>query len=261
MLNYDFSGKTAFVTGGASGIGLAAATAFAQAGAQVAIADIVPETVGAAAETLRKAGHVVEEYVLDVADEKAVEDTVARIERRFGRLDYAINNAGISSDPLPVTELSGEKWRRVCDVNLSSVFYCMKAEIAAMLRGGGGAIVNTASVAALIGGYNMSAYIATKHGLIGLTKAAATEYAAKGVRVNAVCPGFIETPFMPPLPPVFTERLLFSVPAGRAGKPEEVAGAMMWLCSDGASYVNGHALAVDGAASLGTAGTRFDDLM
>jgi NAD(P)-dependent dehydrogenase (short-subunit alcohol dehydrogenase family) len=146
------------------------------------------------------------------------------------------------------------------DVNLSSVFYCLKAEIPAMLQTGGGAIVNTASASGLIAGYRLACYTASKHGVIGLTKAAAVDYGDKGIRINAVCPGPVDTPFIANLPQPMKERLLFGTPIGRLSTAAEVARSVLWLCSDDSSYVVGHALSIDGGVSLGATGTRMEDL-
>jgi NAD(P)-dependent dehydrogenase (short-subunit alcohol dehydrogenase family) len=184
---------------------------------------------------------------------------------RFGSLEMAHNNAGIEGKTVPLCEVPSENWRKVIDVDLTAVFYCMKAEIEEMARRGGGSIVNTASASGLIGGYNLSAYTAAKHGVVGLTKAAvyaaAADYGAQGVRINALCPGPIDTPFIAELPPAARDRLVFGVPLGRLGRPEEMASTVLWLCSDAASYVTGHALAVDGGVVASSPVTRFDDIV
>lgn len=256
-VKFDFTDKIVLVTGGGSGIGLASTQAFAAAGARVVIADLSKKN-GAAALA---AAHGRAEFVhVDVADETAVIGLIEHIRSKYGRLDIAHNNAGIEGQTVPLTELPSDNWRRVIDVNLTSVFYCLKAEIPVMVAQGGGAIVNTASASGLIGGYNLSVYTAAKHGVVGLTKAAAMENATKGVRINSLCPGAIDTPFLSELPAPFLGRLVFGTPMSRLGTPSEMAQAVMWLCSDAASYVTGHALSVDGGTSLGGMGTRFDDL-
>lgn len=260
-VHFDFTDKVVLVTGGGSGIGLASTRAFAAAGAKVIVADLSRENGEAAVESLRAAGRRAEFVRVDVADEAAVIALIDHIRSSYGRLDIAHNNAGIEAKTVPLAEVPSDNWRKVIDVNLSSVFYCLKAQIPVMVAQGGGAIVNTASAAGLIGGFNLSVYTAAKHGVVGLTKAAAMDYATKGVRINALCPGAIDTPFLTQLPGPFLNRLIFATPMTRLGTPEEMAQAVMWLCSDGSSYITGHSLAVDGGTVLGGIGTRFDDLM
>ncbi|MDH0910494.1 glucose 1-dehydrogenase [Rhizobium pusense] len=259
-VSYDFQGKVVLVTGGASGIGRATAQAFAAAGATVAIADISTANGELVAEEIRRNGGAAKFYKVNVASESDVIAAIDAIVEEFGRLDIAHNNAGIEADIVPLAELSSDNWRRVLDVNLSSVFYCLKAEISHMLKRGGGTIVNTASASGLIGGYRLSAYTATKHGVVGLTKAAAIDYADKGIRINAICPGPIDTPFLADMPAPMRDRLLFGTPIGRLGQPEEMAKSVLWLCSEDASYVTGHSLSVDGAVAVTAIGTRMDDL-
>lgn len=260
-VKFDFADKIVLVTGGGSGIGLASTRAFAAAGAHVVVADLSKENGNAAVEAVGAAGGKAEFRHVDVADEAAVVDLIEHIRSTWGRLDIAHNNAGIEAKTVPLAEVPSDNWRKVIDVNLTSVFYCLKAQIPVMVAQGGGAIVNTASAAGLIGGFNLSVYTAAKHGVVGLTKAAAMDYATKGVRINALCPGAIDTPFLAQLPRPFLNRLIFGTPMTRLGTPEEMAQAVMWLCSDASSYVTGHSLAVDGGTVLGGIGTRFDDLM
>jgi len=259
-VTYNFEKKVVLVTGGGSGIGLASSQAFAAAGALVVIADLSAENGNRAVETIKIAGGRAEFRQVDVANEDEVIAMVDHVRRTHGRLDIAHNNAGIEAKTVPLAEVPSENWRKVIDVNLTSVFYCLKAEIPVMVAQGGGAIVNTASVAGLIGGFNLSVYTAAKHGVVGLTKAAAMDYATQGVRINALCPGAIDTPFLAQLPRPFLDRLIFGTPMTRLGKPEEMAHAILWLCSDAASYVTGQSLAVDGGTALGGIGSRFDDL-
>jgi NAD(P)-dependent dehydrogenase (short-subunit alcohol dehydrogenase family) len=259
-VTYDFSGKVAIVTGGGSGIGRATAQAFASAGAKVAVADISAENGQGTVDLIRNSGGVAQFYKVDVSSEEAVTKAIAAVVNEFGSLDIAHNNAGIESDIVPLADLSSDNWKRVLDVNLSSVFYCLKAEIRQMLKQGKGAIVNTASASGLIGGYRLGAYTATKHGVVGLTKAAAIDYANTGIRINAICPGPIDTPFLAELPQPMRDRLIFGTPIGRLGKPEEMARSVLWLSSDDASYVTGHSLSVDGAVAVTAVGTRMDDL-
>ena len=260
-VTYNFQGRIVLVTGGGSGIGLASSKAFAAAGAVVIVADLSADNGNGAVEAVRSAGGKAEFRRVDVANEDEVIALIDYVRRTHGRLDVAHNNAGIEAKTVPLAEVPSDNWRKVIDVNLSSVFYCLKAEIPVMVAQGGGAIVNTASAAGLIGGFNLSVYTAAKHGVVGLTKAAAMDYATQGVRVNALCPGAIDTPFLSQLPKPFLDRLIFGTPMTRLGKPEEMAQAVLWLCSDAASYVTGHSLAVDGGTVLGGIGTRFDDLM
>ena len=260
-VTYDFSGKVAVVTGGASGVGRATVEAFVDAGAAVAIADINRAAGEAFAETLVRAGRPVEFFETDVAVEDSVQRLVKGVVDRFGKLDLAHNNAGIEAVTVPLAQAPSDNWRRVIDVNISSVFYCMKAQIPQMLAQGGGAIVNTSSISGLIGGYRLAAYTATKHAVIGLTKGAAADYAQHNIRVNCLCPGAIDTPFIAELPQAMLDRLMFGTPAGRLGTASEMARAVLWLCSEDARYVNGHALVVDGGTSVVSAGTRFDDIL
>jgi NAD(P)-dependent dehydrogenase (short-subunit alcohol dehydrogenase family) len=260
-VTYDYRGSTVLVTGGGSGIGMASSMAFAAAGAFVVVADLSADNGNAAVEAISSVGGKAEYRRVDVANEAEVIELIDYVRRTHGRLDVAHNNAGIEAKTVPLAEVPSDNWRKVIDVNLSSVFYCLKAEIPVMVAQGGGAIVNTASAAGLIGGFNLSVYTAAKHGVVGLTKAAAMDYATKGVRVNALCPGAIDTPFLAQLPKPFLNRLIFGTPMTRLGTPAEMAQAVLWLCSDAASYVTGHSLAVDGGTVLGGIGTRFDDLM
>lgn len=187
---------------------------------------------------------------------------MAAITDDLGGLDIAINNAGIEADTVSMADLDSRNWDRVSAVNLSSVFYCMKAQIRSFLaRGVHGSIVNTASISGIIAGYNLAAYTATKHGVIGMTRAAAVDYAARGIRINALCPGLVDTPFIGQLPQAIKDRLIFGIPKGRPGRAEEMARAVLWLSTDDADYVTGHAMVVDGGASLGATATRIDDLL
>lgn len=238
------------VTGAASGIGRATALAFARAGAKLSLAD-VNEAGGA--ETLAAIGRAGSEGMFtacDVADESAVGAMVARTLERFGRLDCAFNNAGIENDLRPIADLDAAAFDRVIAVNVRGVYLCMKAEIPAMLRQGKGAIVNTASIAGLVGAPGLSAYAAAKHAVVGLTKSASAEYAGSGIRINAVCPGLIRTPMLDRLEAsIGTDALRMYVattPIRRVASPEEVAAAVLWLCSDAASFVTGFPMAVDG---------------
>jgi NAD(P)-dependent dehydrogenase (short-subunit alcohol dehydrogenase family) len=242
-------GKTAVITGAASGIGRATALAFADAGARVLGSDVDvaggEETVAAA----RAAGGAIHFVRCDVRSGADVEAMVAQAIARFGRLDCAVNNAGIEGPLAPIGDTTEEAAARVLDVNLMGVWRCLHAELPRMVAQGSGAIVNTASVAGLVGAGGLAPYVASKHGVIGLTRTAALEYAAHGIRVNAVCPGLIQTPMVDRLEtasPGVTAALLAVKPMGRCGSPAEVAAAIVWLCSDAASFTTGHALTVDG---------------
>jgi NAD(P)-dependent dehydrogenase (short-subunit alcohol dehydrogenase family) len=241
-------GKVILVTGAASGIGRATALALARAGARLVLGDVAAAGEDIAREA-RALGIDAEFLRTDVTRQVDVDALVARAIARHGRLDCAVNNAGIEGVLRETADYPEETFERVINVNLIGVWRCLRAEIPAMLRGGGGAIVNTASVAGLVGAGAFSAYVASKHGVVGLTRSAAIEYAKAGIRVNAVCPGVIDTPMLDRLEaemPALREALLAMKPMGRLGRPDEVAAAVVWLCSEAASFVTGHALAVDG---------------
>ena len=241
-------GKVILVTGAASGIGRATALALARAGARLVLGDVAAAGEDIAREA-RALGIDAEFLRTDVTRQVDVDALVARAIARHGRLDCAVNNAGIEGVLRETADYPEETFERVINVNLIGVWRCLRAEIPAMLRGGGGAIVNTASVAGLVGAGAFSAYVASKHGVVGLTRSAAIEYAKAGIRVNAVCPGVIDTPMLDRLEaemPALREALLAMKPMGRLGQPDEVAAAVVWLCSEAASFVTGHALAVDG---------------
>lgn len=242
-----FQNKAAIVTGGSFGIGKAAAIAFASRGAKVIIADWVEDK--GTLETIKSSGGDATFIKCDVSKNEDVKMMIDKAIVQYGRIDYAFNNAGIEGLSAPTHECTDENWEKVIAVNLKGVWLCMKYEIPQMLKEGKGAIVNNASIAGLVGFQNIPAYVASKHGVIGLTKNAALEYAKLGIRVNAVCPGVIKTPMIDR----FTgkskevEKQFESMePVGRLGQPEEVAEAVMWLCSDSSSFVTGDALPVDG---------------
>lgn len=244
-----FNGKSAIITGAASGIGAATAEAFARAGASVMLADVQEKSLREVAARIAKAGGKAAVCVADMSREDDIKRMVAEMVKAFGRLDCAFNNAGIEGAQGPTHECTNANWERVIAINLTGVWRCMKHEIPAMLAGGGGAIVNCASIAGLAGFTGIPAYVASKHGVVGLTKGAALEYARQNIRVNAVCPGVIQTPmidrFVPPGSAARTA-LLEGEPVGRAGTPDEIASAVLWLCSPENSFTTGQAVAVDG---------------
>ncbi len=244
-----FDGKVAVVTGGSSGIGRASAVRFAREGARVVIADVNREGSEETVRMIGDTGGIARFIPTDVSRSADVAAMIEATVEAFGRLDYALNNAGINVPPQPVTEMPEEAWDRVIAINLKGIWLCLKYEVARMLRQGGGAIVNMASVQGLGGGANTSAYAASKHGVIGLTRSVALEVARQGIRVNAVCPATIRTPMYERITgggPEVEARQAAAHPIGRIGEPEEVAEAVIWLCSDAASFTTGHALAVDG---------------
>jgi NAD(P)-dependent dehydrogenase (short-subunit alcohol dehydrogenase family) len=243
-------GKVALITGAGSGIGRATALVFAKEGAKVVVADIV---VAGGEETVRMIKDAGGEAIFvktDVTRAAEVEALVKKTVETYGRLDCAFNNAGIEGEMAPTADCTEENWDRVVNIDLKGVWLCMKYEIPQMLQQGGGAIVNTASVAGLVGFQGIPAYVASKHGVNGLTKTAALEYAKSGIRVNSVCPGVIHTPMIERFfstNPQVSEAMSALEPVGRLGKPEEIGEAVLWLCSDAASFVTGLPMAVDGA--------------
>jgi NAD(P)-dependent dehydrogenase (short-subunit alcohol dehydrogenase family) len=249
----DFTGKVALVTGAAAGMGLATARAFAEAGAAVVLADFKEDAVRAEAAKLVAAGYRALAVRCDVGDDGQVAAMVDRTVAAFGRLDCAFNNAGVMARIAPTADSTREDWDRVLGVNLRGVWSCMRSELRQMERQGSGAIVNNASVGALTGNPGIGSYIASKHGVVGLTRTAALEYVRRGIRVNAVNPGLIDTQVARDVvsgdEAAYAE-IARNVPIGRAGRPEEIAAAVLWLCSPAASYVVGHALTVDGGMTV-----------
>src|SRR5215218_507560 len=254
MTERRFAGKVAFVTGAGSGIGRATAIAFATEGADVVLADIDAAGNEETARLASEHGGQVLAVKCDVTSSSDIQAAISQTVEEFGRLDIAFNNAGIEQPPAALVDISEDEWSRVLDIDLRSAFLCMKYEIPAMLENGGGSIVNTSSGAGVIGIRGQAAYVAAKHGLIGLTKSAALEYAAQGVRVNAICPGIIETPMMHRFSggtPEGRARVIGQEPVGRMGSPEEIASAVLWLSSDLGAFATGHAMVIDGGQTVG----------
>ncbi len=242
-------GKVALVTGASSGIGRATALAFGREGAKVVVADVQVEGGLETEQMIKEAGGDAIFAKADVSDAAEVERLIDQAIETYGRLDCAHNNAGIEGDTAPTADCTEENWDRVISINLKGVWLCMKYEIPQMLKQGCGAVVNTASVAGLVGFRGSPAYCASKGGIIQLTRAAALEYAEKGIRINAVCPGVIRTPMVERATggkPEAEEQFVVLEPVGRLGTPEEIAEAVISLCSDAASFVTGHPMVVDG---------------
>src|SRR4051795_2766513 len=251
---FNFEGKVAFVTGGGSGIGRAAALAFARAGASVAVADVGEQANEETARLIEREGGRALAVRCDVTRGDEVKAALEKTAEAFGRLDFAFNNAGIEpKKPAPTADYDEVEWDRIFAINLRGVFLCMKHEIPLILKQGGGAIVNTSSGAGVIGIKGSPAYTAAKHGVIGLTRAAALDYAAQNLRVNAICPGYIDTPMMGRFTGGTAEgraKVIAEEPVGRMGKPEEIAAAVVFLCSDASAFVVGHAMVIDGGQTV-----------
>jgi len=250
-MKISFEGKVALVTGAASGLGLATAKAFAEAGASVALADVSKEAVETAAKGLTDKGHKAIGIVCDVSDDAQVEGMVKKTVAEFGRLDAAYNNAGIQNVLAETADSPREDFDRVMAVNLRGIWSAMKFELQVMREQGSGAIVNCSSLGGLVGGNQRGTYHAAKHGVIGLTKSAALEYATRGIRVNDVCPGLIRTPMADQMEAggqgdALKAMLEYYVPMKREGRPEEIANTVLFLCSEAASYITGQSISVDG---------------
>lgn len=244
-----FKNKVAFVTGGVMGMGLAAVKAFAEEGASIAVVDYKKEALEGVVRDLNKEGFTAIAIHCDVSDEEQVKAAVAKTVKELGSLDVAFNNAGIQSPAIELPDLTTEEYRRILRINLDGAFFCMKYQLEQMRKQGSGAIVNNSSLGGLVGVPGRAAYHATKHGIVGMTKSTALEFAERGIRINAVCPGIIDTPMVSDMLKNETgvmQEMMRDVPAKRLGTAEEVANAVIWLCSSKASFVTGHALAVDG---------------
>jgi NAD(P)-dependent dehydrogenase (short-subunit alcohol dehydrogenase family) len=251
--NASFAGKVAFVTGAANGIGRAAALAFAGEGVSVVVADLSEQGNQGTARMIEETGGRVLAARCDVSRAVDVKAALEKTIETFGRLDFAFNNAGVEQPIMATADLKEEEWDRVVDIDLRGVFLCMKHEIPLMLKQGGGVIVNTSSGAGVKGFAGQAAYCAAKYGVVGLTKAAALDYAKSNIRVNAVCPGIIETPMMDRFSggtPEGRARVIAQEPVGRMGRPEEIGAAIVWLCSDAAAFITGHAMIIDGGQTV-----------
>jgi NAD(P)-dependent dehydrogenase (short-subunit alcohol dehydrogenase family) len=253
-MNISFDKKVALVTGAASGLGLATARAFAESGASVVLADWHEASVSAAAQELARQGHRALALRCDVSNDAEVEAMVHETVRTFGRLDAAYNNAGVQNVLAETADTSRDDYDRVMGINLRGVWSCMKFELQQMRRQGTGSIVNCSSLGGLVGGAERGIYHAAKHGVLGFTKSAALEYAKRGIRVNAVCPGLIETAMSAQMVAGGQGEALKAmekmIPMARVGRPEEIAAAVLWLCSDASSYVTGQSLSVDGGFTM-----------
>lgn len=241
--------RVALVTGGSGGIGRATALALARTGAKIVVVDVSEAGGAETAQMIGEAGGTAQFMHADVTDAQAVEQLISATVATYGRLDYAVNNAGIEGLRARTADYPEDEWQRVMSINVTGVWLCMKYELRQMQAQGSGVIVNTASVAGLIGFPGHSAYSASKHAVIGLTKTAALEYARRGIRVNAVCPGYTHTPMVERVfdeQPEMQAKITQAMPIGRIGTPEEIADAIVYMCSDSAAFMTGHALVLDG---------------
>lgn len=250
----DFTNKVSLVTGGASGIGRATALAFAREGAKVLVSDIAENGGQETVRMIREASGDATFVQADVTQWGEVAALIGATINTYQQLDFALNSAGVQGVRARTADYPEDEWGHVIDVNLNSVWYSMKFELDQMMKQGHGVIINLASVAGVVGFPSHSAYSASKHAVVGLTKSAALEYIRKGIRINAVCPGFTDTPMMQRAmeeEPEYTKRLIERVPARRMGTPEEVAAAILYLCSDQAGFLTGHTLVLDGGITAG----------
>jgi len=249
-MNISFENKVALVTGAGSGLGLATAQAFAEAGASVALADWNEKAVRSAADKLVASGHKALAIRCDVSNDAEVAAMVRETITKFGRLDVAYNNAGVQNELAETADTTAKDYDRVMGINLRGIWNSMKFELQHMRKQGSGAIVNCSSLGGLVGGAERGIYHAAKHGVLGFTKSAALEYGAKGIRINAVCPGLIQTPMSDQMVAAGQGEALKAmekmIPMARVGRPEEIASAVLWLCSDAASYITGQSISVDG---------------
>jgi NAD(P)-dependent dehydrogenase (short-subunit alcohol dehydrogenase family) len=251
----DFKNKVALVTGAGSGIGRSAALGFGRQDATVIVSDIDKNSGEATVHDIRSAGGTATFLAADVSDERQVDALLDQIVSKYGRLDFAFNNAGVTQNSMPLAEQPGDTYDKVFDVGVRGVWLCMRAEIAQMVKQGGGAIVNMGSMSSVVGIAGLTTYTASKHAVLGLTRGAALDYAKKGIRINAVGPGTIDTPMIKRFVQLagtdaVMEPIRAAHPIGRTGRPEEVAEAVLWLCSDASSFVVGHMLMVDGGYSV-----------
>ncbi|MGO4250470.1 glucose 1-dehydrogenase [Paenarthrobacter sp. RAF54_2] len=259
MATHDFTGKVAMVTGGGSGMGRSTAIAFAAAGARTVVVDLSEESARATADLILEQGGEAIAVRCDVTRSEDVKAALEETVATYGRLDAAFNNAGLEHGLIATAEIPDAEFDRIVGVSLKGVFLSMKFQIPLMLASGGGAIVNNSSAAGLSGFKGQAAYSAAKHGMVGLTRSAALDYASENVRINAICPGIVDTPMMDRVTGGTSNgraAVITMEPIGRMGRPEEIADTVLWLCSDAASFVVGHALSVDGGMSAGQFGER-----
>jgi NAD(P)-dependent dehydrogenase (short-subunit alcohol dehydrogenase family) len=252
-IQFDYAGKVAFITGGGTGIGRATALAFARAGANVAVTGRTEASIQETVQLIEQAGGRALAIRCDVSTESEVQAAVAQTIAAFGRLDFALNNAGVEHELIALADIPGEKWEELIGTNLGGVFFSMKHQIPQMLAQGGGAIINIASGAGVKGIAGQAAYCASKWGVVGLSKATALDYAAKGIRVNVVSPGYVATPMMERITGGTDEGLRkveSEEPVGRPGRPEELAATVLWLCSEEAAFSTGSNVVVDGGQTV-----------